>query len=119
MEGAFIIGNGQVTPIHGGLHQYKAHDGAKFADNSLVKVRRLKHLKHLPETGAIVACIPAGVSVDHVWADYRGVARPLMCEVPARSAKYIVAFEGDPRPHIIRERDLTATDGVAEIGMTE
>lgn len=33
-----------------------------------------------------------------------------MCRVPARTVYYIVAFEGDTRPHLMRERDLMATD---------
>lgn len=115
MEGAFIIGNGGATPIHGGLHAYQPTHGAKFADNSLVKVRRLKYLKHLPEVGAVVCCVPAGTSIDHVWADYRGLPRPLMVEVPARVTKYIIAFDGDPKPHVIKERDLIATEGKASI----
>jgi hypothetical protein len=38
-----------------------------------------------------------------------GNPRPLMCQVGARHVTYIVAFEGDPRPTLLREKYLLPT----------
>ena len=107
--------NPPILVLNAGLHPYIPHPGAKFPDDSLVKVRRLKHLRHLPEIGAVVACVPAGVSPSYVWADRQGKPRPLMVQVECRTTAYLIAFEGDLSPHVIKERDLIATEGEANI----
>lgn len=84
---------------------------AKFKTREVVHVRRLKHLRHLPARGAVVAVIAPGFSPDHAWDDLRGRPRRLMAQVPARAVTYIIAFEGDTSPHLMRERDLLPAPG--------
>jgi hypothetical protein len=104
-----------IQVLNAGLHKYAPCAGAKFADNSLVKVSRAKHLADLPALGAVVACIPAGTPPEYVWADYRGVPRPLMISAPSRVTRYLIAFEDRDAPVIIKERFLRQTDGEANI----
>jgi hypothetical protein len=116
-EGAYLIGNGQITRLEGQCGTTPECPEAKFKRCDVVRVRRLKHLKHLPERGAVVAVIPPGFSPDWAWADTLGKPRPLMCQVGARTVTCIVAFEGDPKPHLLRETYLLPTDEpAAEIG---
>lgn len=82
---------------------------AQFKAGDVVRVRRLKHLRHLPERAAVAIVVPPGFSPDHAMADAKGEGRPLMHAVPARTVTYIVAFDNNPVPHLLRERDLEAT----------
>ena len=109
------MSNPPLLVLNAGTHAYAPVAGAKFPDNSLVKVRRLKHLRHLPEIGAVLACVPAGVSPSYVLADRLGLPRPLMIQQEYRSTYYLIAFEDDSTPHLLRERDLIATEGEANI----
>jgi hypothetical protein len=118
-EGAFLIGNGQISRIIGERGTTPECPEAKFKKRDVVRVRRLKHLKHLPVMGAVAAVVPPGFSPDWAWADLCGKPRALMCRVPARGVTYIVAFEGDPTPHLLREAYLLPTsEPPAEIGFT-
>jgi hypothetical protein len=109
-DGAFLIGNGQITKLEGLLGTTPECPEAKFKRLDVVRVRRLKHLKHLPDKGAVVTVIPPHFSPDWAWADTLGKPRPLMCQVGARVVTYIVAFEGDPKPHLLREAYLAPTN---------
>ena len=116
-DGAFLIGNGTVMRIEGKRGKTPTCTEAKFKVRDVVRVRRLKHLRDLPEIGAIVTVIPPNYSPDWAWADTLGKPRPLMCQVGKCYVTYIVAFEGDPRPHLLREQYLLPTDEPpAEIG---
>lgn len=79
---------------------------ALFKVGDVVRVRRLKHLRHLPDRAAVAIVVPPGFSPDHAMADAKGERRPLMHRVPLHVVTYIVAFDGDPVPHLLRERDL-------------
>lgn len=79
---------------------------AKFKPGDVVKVRRLKHLKHLPEIAAVAVVVPPGVPAEYAWADFHKRPRPLMVTQERRYVRYIVGFDSDPTPQIIRERDL-------------
>jgi hypothetical protein len=118
MDGAFLIGpSGQLTRLEGERGTTPECPEAKFKRSDVVKVRRLKHLKHLPAIGAVVTVIPPQFSPDWAWADTLGKPRPLMCQVGARTVTYIIAFEGDPNPHLLRESYLLPTnEPPAEIG---
>jgi hypothetical protein len=110
-EKVFLIGpNGQISTLTGPRGVTPECAYARFHILDVVRVRRLKHLRHLPELGAVVAVVPPGFSPDHAWDDLCGRPRRLMCQVGARIVKYIVAFEGDKAPHLMRERDLLPTD---------
>lgn len=116
-EGAWLIGNGQMVRLQGETGPTPPEPKALHKRNDVVRVRRLKHLRHLPEFGAVAAVVPIGYSPDWAWADLKGEPRPLMAEVGARYVQYIVAFEGDGKPHLLREKYLIATDlPAAEIG---
>ena len=116
-EGAFLIGNGQITRIEGQRGTTPDCPEALFKKTSVVRLRRRKHLSHLPEKGAVVAVVPPGFSPDHALDDLWGRPRRLMHQVPAKKVTYIIAFEGDTKPHLMHERDLIATDDPpAEIG---
>jgi hypothetical protein len=106
----FILGpQGQMVKMEGQIGTTPDCPEARFAKRAIVRVRRLKHLIHLPELGAVVAVVPPGFSADWAWADVCGKPRPLMHQVPARKVKYIIGFQGDYRPHLMRERDLLPT----------
>ena len=112
MSEAFIFGpGGQMARMEGPLGVTPDCPAAKFKKNEVVRVRRLKHLRHLPERGAVVAVVPPGFSPDHAWDDLRGQPRRLMHQVPARIVTYIVAFEGDQTPHLLRESYLLPAPG--------
>ena len=118
MSEAFIIGNGQITRIEGERGTTPPCPEAVFKVNDVVRVRRLNHLKHLPELGAIAAVIPPGFSPDWAWADLCGRPRPLLAQVGTKHVSYIVGFEGDPRPHLLREKYLRPSrEAPAEIRM--
>lgn len=112
MSEAFIFGpGGQMARMEGPRGVTPDCPEAKFQKNEVVRVRRLKHLRHLSERCAVVAVVPPGVSPDHVWDDLRGQPRRLMHQVPRRAVTYIVAFEGDPTPHLLRESYLLPAPG--------
>ena len=101
-----LIGNGQVTVLTGPQGVTPDCPEALFRKNQVVRVRRLKHLRDLPELAVIVACVPPGFSPDWAWADVLGKPRPLMCQVPARHVQYLIAFAGNPTPVLMREKNL-------------
>ena len=118
-DGVFLIGRGQVLRIEGPRGTTPTAPTAKFKVRDVVKVRRLKHLRGLPEIGAIVTVIPPNFSPDWAWADTLGKPRPIMAQVGKRYVTYIVAFEGDAKPHLLREQYLLPTDEPpAEIGFS-
>lgn len=82
---------------------------AKFSPGDVVQVRRLRHLRHLPEQGAVAVMVPPGFPPEWAMADARGELRPLMTTQPHRTVTYVVAFEGDRVPHLLRESDLKPT----------
>jgi hypothetical protein len=106
----FIIGNGKVSWVEGPRGTTPPSPGAKFKVRDVVRVRRLKHLRDLPEIAAIVTVIPPNFSPDWAWADTLGKPRPLMCRVGSRKVTYIVAFDGGPSPYLMQERYLLPTN---------
>jgi len=119
-DGVFLIGNGQFTKLEGPRGVTPEWLSAKFKCREVVKVRRLKHLKHLPVLGVIVTVIPPHFSPDWAWADTCGKPRPLMAQVGSRNVTYLVAFEGDPAPHLLQEKYLLPTDEpLAEIAFSQ
>lgn len=79
---------------------------ARFNIGDVVRVRRLKHLRHLPDEGAVACVVPPGFPAEYALADASGRRRPLMITKPSRLITYIVAFEDDPTPHLLREAYL-------------
>jgi hypothetical protein len=106
----FLIGNGQVTALTGQRGTTPECPEALFKPRDVVRIRRLKHLRHLPALGAIAAVVPPGFSPDWAWDDLCKRPRRLMCQVPKRVVTYIVAFEGDGVPAILRESSLLPTN---------
>lgn len=82
---------------------------ARFKAGDIVKVRRLKFLTKGGQLGCIAVVVPPRVSPDHAIADARGEPRPLLATVPRRDVTYIVGFEGDQRPWLMREKYLLPT----------
>jgi hypothetical protein len=109
-ESVFLIGNGEITRIEGSRGVTPECPEALFKLRETIRVRRLSHLRHLPEIGAVVAIVPPGFSPDWAWADLCGRPRPLMHQVPSRHISYIVAFENDKTPHLLREKYLRKSD---------
>ena len=108
---AFLFGpGGQMQEITGPIGTTPPCPEALFKYGDVVRVRRLSYLRHLPEHGAVVAIIPPHFSPDWAWADLCGRPRPLMHQVGARVVSYLVAFEGDRTPHLLREKYLRASD---------
>ena len=98
-----------MEPLQGARGTTPPCPEAKFAVQDVVKVKRRKHLAHLPSIGAIVAVVPPGFSPDWALADAAGEPRPLMCLAGEKKVTYIVAFENDLAPHLMREEDLLST----------
>ena len=104
---AFLLGpGGQVSVLTGQRGTTPECPEALFKVGDVVKVRRLKHLRHLPELAAIAVVIPPGFSPDWALADWRGDPRPLMYQVGARCVTYLVGFDNNPTPYLLREGDL-------------
>jgi hypothetical protein len=103
---AFIIGNGEMLRIEGERGATPPCPDALFKINQTVRIRRLNHLKHLPELGIVAAVVPPDFSPDWAWADLCGRPRPLLAQVGTRHISYIIAFEGDGRPLLLREKYL-------------
>jgi hypothetical protein len=111
MGDAFLIGNGQITRLQGVIGETPPCPEAKFKPRDVVKIRRLKHLRHLPEIAVVVCVVPPGFSPDWAWADLHKRPRPLMHQVPARQIKYFVGMENG-ETMLIREQWLKATGEV-------
>lgn len=103
MDSVLIIGNGQISKLSGKIGQTPQCPEARFKSNQMVRIRRLKHLRDLPVDAAVVCIVPPNFSPDHAWADYCKKPRLLMCQVPSSFVQYIIAFEGSPKPMLIRE----------------
>lgn len=105
-----LIGGGQVHVITGPRGTTPECPEAKFKRGDVVRLRRLKHLKHMPDRAAVAVVIPPGFSPDWAMADLRNAPRPLMCMVGSRRVTYIVGFDSNPTPYLISERDLMPSD---------
>jgi len=104
---SFLLGpNGQMTKLQGPRGTTPDVPEALFAKNEVVRVRRLKHLRDLPEDGVVVAVVPPHISPDHVWDDLCGKPRRLMHRVPLGRIGYFVAFEGNQTAYLLREKNL-------------
>ena len=79
---------------------------AKFSVGDVVRVRRLKHLKHLPDRAAVAIVVPPGFPPEYALADAGDNPRPLMITKPSRAIRYIVGFDKNPTPHLLTEQDL-------------
>lgn len=79
---------------------------AKFNRGDVVKVRNKRSLAGFPREAVVAVAVPIGFPADHALADLLGEPRPLMISTPARVITYILVKEGDPKPYLVRERDL-------------
>ena len=100
------MGNLILQVLHNGYGTTPECPEAKFKPGDVVRVRRLKHLRHLPARAAIAIVVPVGFPAEYALADAHGRPRPLMTTQPRRYVSYIVGFDGDPAPHLLAERDL-------------
>lgn len=91
---------------HAGYGETPPCPQARFKPGDVVKVRRLHFLKHLPDRAAVALVVPPGVPPEYVMADAHGRPRPLMVTRRTRTVRYIVAFDGDPTPHLLQEKFL-------------
>ena len=109
-EGVFIIGpSGQMNKLVGTIGVTPECPKAMFRKLDVVRLRRRKHLSGFPPVAAIVAVVPPGFSPDWAMDDLWGEPRRLMHRVGALKITYIVAFEGNPVPYLLHERDLLPT----------
>ncbi len=108
MSDVLIFGsNGQMERLVGPRGTTPPCPEARFAANDMVRVRNRRHLGILRGKLCVVAvAIPPGFSPDWALADLRGAPRPLMYEVGRRTITYLVGFENDKRPWLMREIDL-------------
>lgn len=90
------LGRGETPPV----------PTAKFNRGDVVKVRSRKALAGFPREAVVAVAVPVGFPADHALADLLGETRPFMVRVPARVVTYILVKEGDPKPYLVRERDL-------------
>ena len=105
-EESFLIGGGKIHRLIGPRGETPPCSAAKFKRGDVVKVRATKALVHFPREAVIAVAIPMGFSPDHALADLVGEPRPLMAQVGSRSITYILVRESDPKPYLVRERDL-------------
>jgi hypothetical protein len=90
---------------------------AIFRRGDVVKVRDTPRLASFPREAVVAVAIPPDFSSDWALADLLGEPRPLMIYDPGASdVRYILVNEGDRRPYIAREKDLTPTGKSVEIG---
>lgn len=113
MDGVFLIGNGQVAQLQGPIGVTPPCPEALFKPKDVVKIRRLKHLRELPEIAVVVGVVPPNFSPDWAWADLLKKPRPFMCQVGRRGVEYFLGFE-DGRIMLLREKSLKATGEVGD-----
>lgn len=102
---------GQMTRIEGERGVTPPCPIAKFKVSDVVRTRRLKHLGEIAgKICVIAAVVPPRFSPSWALADLRGSPRPLMAVVGSSSVTYLVGFEDDERPWLIKETSLIATD---------
>src|SRR6185312_4086859 len=103
------LGNNTLLIHHAGYGVTPPCPKAKFKVGDVVKVRRLKHLRDLPDRAAIAIVVPPGFPAEYAHADALQKPRPLMVTKPLRGVSYIVAFDNDPRPMHLRESYLVTS----------
>ena len=84
---------------------------SRFQIGDLVKRRNRKWLAGLPEICVVVAIVPIGFPPEYAVADASKEPRPLMVMKGARVVQYVIAFEGNRRPFLARDRDLKEREG--------
>ena len=107
---AFLIGNGQIHRIVGQRGETPACPAARFKQGDVVRVRNTKALAKFPREAIVASAIPPDFSPDHALADLVGEPRPLMARVGFRTISYILVRENDPKPYLVKERDLLPSD---------
>ena len=115
MDGAFLIGNGQITRLEGPHGTTPDCPEAKFQKDDVLKVRQLRGLSVAGQRGVVAAVVPPGFSACWAWADLRGDPRPLMHQVPDRAVTYILAMESG-RALLMKERYLLPTGEKGSFG---
>jgi hypothetical protein len=106
-ETVLLLGpGGQMTRLEGPRGTTPECPVAKFKKGDVVRIRRLKHLRDLPDIAAVAVVIPPNFSPDWAMADLRGKPRPLMAQVGSKAITYIVGFDGNPTPYLIKEKYL-------------
>ncbi len=106
MSEALLIGNHQIMRIEGQRGETPACPEAKFARGDVVKISRRKACEHLPAELIVAVAIPPNFSPDWALADLVGEPRPLIHQVGSRSITYILVRENDPKPYLLKERDM-------------
>lgn len=79
---------------------------ARFMPGDVVKIRRLKWLRHLPRIAAVAIVVPPDVPPEYAMADAHGRPRPLLISRKTGVVRYLVGFDGDPVPHLLPEKAL-------------
>lgn len=111
MAEVLIIGpGGQIIKLLGVIGETPKCPEAKFKVGDVVRVRRLKFLRHLPDIAAVAAVVPPNYSPDWAMADLRGTPRPLLYAVGSRQIQYIVGFDQNPKPYLMKEKYLLPSD---------
>jgi hypothetical protein len=104
------MGNPVLLVTDAGYGETPACPEAKFKPGDVVKWRRMGD-------GYIVAvAVPPGFPAEYALADLTKTARPLMIRKPSRAIQYVMVREGDPRPYLAREANITATGQKVELG---
>lgn len=107
----YLLSNSGMTEIIGPRGTTPEWPAALFAKGDVVRLRKLKHLSHLPEIGVVVATVPPGFSSDWVVDDLFSRPRRLMCVVAKKYLLYLVAFEGESFKMVfLKEKYLKKTD---------
>lgn len=105
------MSNPTILVMNAGRGETPPCPQAKFRPGNMVRTRKLKWLREAAgRTGSIAAVVPPGFPPEYAIADAAGRARPLMISQERSFVQYIVAFAGDGRPWLIREKALLPTD---------
>ena len=114
------MSNPILMVLDAGLGTTPACPDARYSKGQVIKRRAVRWLKDRPILASIAAVVPPGFPPEYAMADAFGQPRPLMVTASKRSVHYVVAFDGDPRPALLAEKDIKcATGDVMEVGMTD
>lgn len=103
---AILIGGGKISVVTGPRGETPPCPDAKFKRGDIVRVRRVKAVRHFPAEMIVLVAVPPGFSPDDALADLTGQPRPLMKSVGRRTITYVLAEVGNPKPYICGERYL-------------
>lgn len=100
------MSNPLLSIVNAGYGETPECENARFARGDVVRVRRQKHLMHIPEELVVLVAVPPGFSPDWALADLTEKPRPALARVGSRSISYILCEQEGKRPVLLKESHL-------------